>query len=292
MKKMLRWFGIGLGAVIIVALLGFAIVMVITNRRQAKRWPVTKIALTLPTDSASIARGAHLASAIGKCVDCHGEDLGGRFFLDGMPLGKFVAPNLTAGGETMGWTDGDMARAIRKGLTPDGRGLIFMPSVAYAAMGEEDLSALIAYVRQMPRVDRALPFIQFGPIGRILWATGKMELQAARDIDQSAPIPTPPPRGPTAEYGSYLVVIGGCTSCHGPDLKGGLQFGPPGTPPSQNLTQANLKGWTEADFFKALRTGVRPDGTSINPFMPWMLAGKMSNEEMKAVWAYLQGLKP
>ncbi|MEO8029574.1 MAG: cytochrome c [Gemmatimonadota bacterium] len=290
MSKILRWLGIGLGSIILVAAIGFAIAVVITEQRQSRKWPITTVAITVPTDSASIARGAHLASAIGKCVDCHGPDLGGRLFIDGMPMGKFVAPNITPGGPIASWPDADVARAIHHGIAPDGRGLVFMPADAFNGFGAEDLGSIIAYVRQVPKVERALPATKLGPIGRVLWATGKMELQAARVLDLNTPIAVPPPRAPTAAYGKYLTQVGGCTSCHGPDLKGGLQFGPPGTPPSQNLTA--LTGWTQADFEKALHNGVRPDGTMINPFMPWELAGKMTEEEMTAVWAYLQSLKP
>ncbi len=210
-----------------------------------------------------------------------------------MPLGKFVAPNLTSGGPAATWSDGDLVRAIRTGIAPDGRGLIFMPSDAFQAFGAEDLGAIVAYIRQMPKVERTLPSSRFGPIGRVLWATGKMEFQAARVVKLDGGIPVAPPRGPTAEYGRYLAETGGCTSCHGPELKGGLQFGPPGTPPSQNLTpNGDVKGWTLANFTTALRNGVRPDGTVINPFMPWRLAGKMTDEEISAVWAYLQSLQP
>jgi mono/diheme cytochrome c family protein len=291
MKKVLRWLAIALGTVVLLLVVAFAVIMLITSRRESKKWPVTPVALAVTSDSATLARGFHLVTAIGKCVDCHGEDFGGQLFLDGMPLARFAAPNLTSGGPTAGWSDGDLARAIRNGITPDGRALIFMPADAYHAMGAEDLAAVIAYVRQMPRVDRPSGGLKFGPVGRMLWATGKMEFQAARMINVEEGIPVPPPAGPTAEYGKYLAQIGGCTSCHGKDLKGGLNFGPPGTPPSQNLTpNGNVKGWTLADFTKALRNGVRPDGTVINPFMPWIRAGKMTDEEIAAVWNYLQSL--
>ncbi len=291
MKKALRWLAIGLGTLVVLLVVAFAIVMLVTSRREARRWAVTPVAITVTSDSATLARGAHLAGPIGKCIECHGEDLGGRLFLDGMPLGKFVAPNLTSGGPVANWSDGDLVRAIRNGIAPDGRGLIFMPADAFQAFGAEDLAALVAYIRQMPKVERTLPSSRFGPIGRVLWATGKMEFQAARVVKLDQGIPVAPPRGPTAEYGKYLAQTGGCTSCHGPDLKGGLQLGPPGTPPSQNLTpNGDVKGWTLANFTTALRNGVRPDGTVINPFMPWLLAGKMTDEEITAVWAYLQSL--
>lgn len=291
MKKVLRWLAIALGTLVVLLVVGFAAVMLITTRREARKWPVAPVTLTVTSDSATIARGFHLATAIGKCVDCHGEDLGGQLFLDGMPMAKFAAPNLTSGGPTAGWSDADLARAIRNGITPDGRGLIFMPADAFHAMGAEDLSALIAYVRQMPRVDRTGPGLKFGPIGRVLWATGKLEFQAARTFNVEDGIPVAPPAGPTPEYGKYLATIGGCTSCHGKNLKGGINYGPPGTPPSQNLTPGgDVKGWALADFTKALRNGVRPDGSVINPFMPWIRAGKMTDEEIAAVWAYLQSL--
>lgn len=291
MKKILKLAAISLGVVVLLAAVGYVTSVMVTRGRETKKWPVATIAITVPTDSASIAHGRHLATAIGKCVDCHGEDLGGRLFIDGMPMGRFTAPNISPGGEIASWSDADVARAIHHGVAPDGRGLVFMPADAFVRFGAEDLGALIAYVRQVPKVARTNPPTQIGPIGRVLWATGKMELQAARVIDLNAPLATMPTPGPAAEYGKYLVQVGGCTSCHGADLKGGLNFGPPGTPPSQNLTPAGLKGWREADFVKALRTGVRPDNTTINPFMPWMLAGQMTDEEMTAVWSYLQTLK-
>jgi len=288
-KKLLKWIAIGLGAVVLLAAIGYVVAVMTTKGREKKKYPVATLAITVPTDSASIAHGHHLATAIGKCVDCHGEDLGGRLFIDGMPMGKFASPNITPGGEIAAWSDADVARAIHHAVNPAGRGLIFMPADAFVAFSAEDLGALIAYVRQVPKVTRIGPTTQIGPIGRLLWATGKMELQAARVIDLNAPVAAAPPVGPTPEYGKYLAQTGGCTSCHGPNLKGGLQFGPPGTPPSQDLTA--LHDWQEADFVKALRTGVRPDGSAINTFMPWQLAGLMTDEEMTAVWSYIRTLQ-
>ena len=119
--------------------------------------------------------------------------------------------------------------------------------------------------------------------------TSRVAGKPRQETVSSAPIPAAIPPGPTPEYGRYLAVSGGCTFCHGDNLKGGLKDGPPGTPLSANLTQAGPLGqWTEADFTKALREGVRPDGSNINPFMPWRLARLMTDEEIAAVWAYLK----
>jgi cytochrome c553 len=94
-------------------------------------------------------------------------------------------------------------------------------------------------------------------------------------------------------YGKYLAVT--CTGCHGEGLSGGAIPGtPPDWPPAANLTPdeaTGLGGWTEADFFRALREGKRPDGTDLQgDFMPWKLTAKMTDDEIRALWMYLQTL--
>jgi hypothetical protein len=70
----------------------------------------------------------------------------------------------------------------------------------------------------------------------------------------------------------------------------------PGTPPdfpdSQNLTPAAIGSWQEADFFRAIREGKRPDGSVLADFMPWRTYAKMSDVELSALWAYLRTLPP
>jgi mono/diheme cytochrome c family protein len=288
MMRVLRWIGFTLAGLVALGLLAFGAITLIVRQKEAMRWDITPAPLVIPTDSASIARGEHLAVAIAKCTECHGEDMAGRTFLDGMPFGRFTSANVTPGGAVRNWSDGDWVRAVRNGVAPDGRGLIFMPSEAYAPLSSEDLGAILAWVKQLRPVSRASTSSVFGPIGKMLWSTGKVEFQAARVIDQSAPFSAAPPAGPTAEYGKYLSVVGGCTSCHGPSLAGGIKQGPPGTPPSANLTPAGLKGWTEADLFRALREGRKPDGSGINPFMPWLATQHMTDDEIRAMWNYLQ----
>jgi len=48
--------------------------------------------------------------------------------------------------------------------------------------------------------------------------------------------------------------------------------------------------WSEEEFRQALRNGIRPDGSTINPFMPWRSARRMTDEEISAVWVYLRSL--
>jgi hypothetical protein len=69
--------------------------------------------------------------------------------------------------------------------------------------------------------------------------------------------------------------------------------GPPGTPQAANLTPAGPIGaWSEEDFVRAMREGRRPDGSSLDVFMPWPLLGRMTDEELRALWLYLTGVPP
>jgi hypothetical protein len=79
--------------------------------------------------------------------------------------------------------------------------------------------------------------------------------------------------------------------CHGENLRGGLKLGPPGTPATADLTPSGpTANWSEADFRTALRRGTRPDGTAIDPFMPYRLTRLMTDAEITAIWKYLRSL--
>jgi hypothetical protein len=94
---------------------------------------------------------------------------------------------------------------------------------------------------------------------------------------------------PTVEYGKYLAETGGCTSCHTPSLAGQKM----GDVVSANLTPAGpLKSWTEADFFTAIRTGTRPDGTKLLEAMPWKEMTTLTDDELRAMWLYIRSVPP
>jgi mono/diheme cytochrome c family protein len=167
-----------------------------------------------------------------------------------------------------------------------------MPSEEYYYFSDADLGAVIAYLKTLPPVDNVLPSNELRPLGRALVAFGEIT-PSADTIDHTAPRPTAPPPGVTAAYGAYLAETGGCRGCHGPGLSGGpLPGGPPDTPVPTNISPAGIGSWTEADFFRALRTGARPDGSRIDPFMPWGYTSQMTDDEIRAVWLYLQTVPP
>jgi cytochrome c553 len=284
---------IGIAALVFVGLLLVLLlgIYAMSRSKMNRTYVIKAETLELKSDSATMAQAQHLVTAISKCVECHGEDFGGTT-MDLGPVGKFHASNLTSGkGGVAPMSNAEWIRAIRHGVRKDGHPLVFMPSSAFAAMDASDLASVIAYLKQLPQVDRELPSTQVGMLGRFLIVYKPGRLIQAEGIDHEAAVPAGVPHQPSPEYGRYLAVTGGCTYCHGDNLKGGLKEGPPGTPASADLTSTGqLANWKEEDFRQALRTGVRPDNTVINPFMPWRMTRLMTDDEIKAVWLYLKTL--
>jgi mono/diheme cytochrome c family protein len=262
----------------------------VSSYRMNQRIAFTDTAPTIPNDSATVARGQYLARAIAKCVDCHGEDLGGKVAVDAGPVGMFYGPNLTSGtgSATAALSDAEIVHGIRHGVGKDGRKLLFMPAAVWTGMSDDDVAAIVAYIRSLPAVDRASPPSVVKPLGRLLYLAGQFPLFEAELIDHTPPHRVAPPAGPDAQYGQYLANIGGCTGCHTPSLSGGHVPGtPPNFKPAANITPDGIGHYTEADFFRAMRDARRPDGSAIDPFMPTAATKLMTDDDTRAIWRYL-----
>lgn len=252
------------------------------------------VAPEIPADAASIERGRWLAEGLAQCGFCHGDDLGGRVVADLPLFGRLYAPNLTtgSGGLAGEYSDLDWVRALRHGVDRSGRSLAAMPSDQLAALADADLAAIVAYLRGVPPVDRTTPARSLGSFTRLTLVAGfAPELLAAERIDHAAPAPPPVPRGATAEYGGYLVSVGLCRACHHDDLSGGLHpLALPGEPPPADLRPTGpLAEWDEADFVRAMRTGVTPDGRRLDPtYMAWPRFAQLDDLELSAIWRYLE----
>lgn len=236
-------------------------------------------------------RGEHLHRIRG-CADCHGEDGGGAEFIDNPPMGRLWAANLTRGegGIAATYTAADWDRAVRHGVKPDGKPVMFMPAQEFWSLSDDDLAALMAYYRSIPAVDRTIPTPSPGPLARVLFLTDQLPLVPAELIDHGATRPAMPAIAPTAEYGAYLAT--GCTGCHGAGLSGGkIPGADPNWPPAKNITpddETGIGSWSQEDFATALRTGVRPNGSQINPVMPIQATRYMTDVELEAIYRYLR----
>jgi len=294
--KILKWIGIVLGSLVGLLVLAVVVLYAVGSAKWNKihgSYDVPVETISIPTDQASIARGEHIAT-ISMCKECHTEALSGQSA--GAPaLITLSVPNLTSGSGGVGATntDADWVRGIRHGVGHDGRGLVLMPARAFYYLSNEDLGALIAYLKSLPPVDHELPRTDLGPIGRVMLALGQLPPEAAAPdvtvIDHNGPRPVAPEPGVTVEYGEYLAHI--CAQCHGANLNGQIIRVEGNEYVALNLTPGGeLGSWSERDFFATMRTGVTPSNRQLNDFMPWRFFGQMTDDELKAIWMYLQSL--
>ena len=265
-----------------------AYVFYASNQRIATTYAVTPPAVAIPLgDPVAIERGRYLVHKVSLCIECHGEDLGGKVVTE-TPLTRLWGSNLTKGRGGLGtsYTDADFVRALTHGVKKNGQSVIFMPSQDYK-FTEADMGALIAYLRTVPPVDREVPEPEIGFLARALGVSNKFPLLSAEFIDHGAVALVPvADRSEAVKAGDYLISNAGCRGCHGPQLSG-----EGGMPDAANLTPVGIGAWTEADFKTAIREGRRPNGTPILPAMP-RIYQVMPDEELSKIFAYLKTLPP
>jgi len=316
LRRTLRTLVILAGIVVLLLLASVSFVLLAWDR------PVDRPAgdLHAPGDPQTLARGEYLYQTGMRCWSCHGSNgsrdrnepqAGGRLFdmsSIGPGFGRVWASNLTSDEETgLGRaTDGQIVRAIREGI--DQRGRVIFPVMAYQFyhdLGDTDVLAIVAYVRTLAPVRRDVPARELSFIAKALIAFGMIAPEAPITAAVVAPLP-----GSTVEYGRYVAwQTSGCAECHTPRfpgngqldrtrLMGGGLFAFPETGFSttgSNLTPDELTGlgrWTEAEFVTAVRTGMRPSGQVMVPFMPWPTYYAWPDEDLHAVWLYLRSLAP
>jgi cytochrome c553 len=282
--------------VLLYALLGLVVIVVLaaggmwlaSERVLAAR--ITPPPATFDATRGDVARGGHFVATVLHCTGCHRAHLDGATLVDDPMIGRLAAPNLTRGAGGIGatFTDTDFERSIRRGLAPDGTRTVVMPSQYFSALSDADLRDVIAYVRSVPPVNRSTPARSLGAIARLGLVLGKFTFDADH-IDQAAPHAAAQAPAADATYGRYLARIGSCYDCHSANLAGGKSMGD--VPPS-NITPAAIGTWSLGQFEATLRTGVDPSGRHLSHEMPWRELGKMSDQELTALYAFLKTVPP
>jgi mono/diheme cytochrome c family protein len=272
--------------------------------------------ITASSDSAVIDRGKYLAFGLSHCAGCHvpmdkikDVDNGLRIPLSGgweesLPgLGTFHAPNLTPDPETgIGkLTDKQLARAIRYGVKPDGS--LLAPFMLFQEMSDDDLTAVISFLRSQQPVKHKVEPSELEFVGRALVTFGLLK--------PTGPKFTPPKsaeRDSTIAYGKYLAnSIGNCRGCHikmdnkgrqvGADFSGGGVFPPNAFSEgygfvSPNLTPDKTTGviteWSEQQFVDRFKGGRLYKDSP----MPWGLFSHTDEVDLKALYKYFHSLEP
>ncbi|MBC8089567.1 MAG: c-type cytochrome [Phycisphaerae bacterium] len=292
--KVLRWITRGLLAIAGILVVAMAAIYARTEW-QARRIVAIppRAQLVVSNDSATLARGKHVVTTMGGCADCHGADLGGNVLVDEPLVMRLAAPNLTTGkgGVLPKYDDAALEAAIRHGVAPGGRVLRFMPSHELSGLADDHVASIIAYLRALQPVDKAVPPMTVGPLARVLAVAGQLVLFPYDRIDHAKRPPAVAPVGATPEHGQYIAA--GCIGCHGDGLSGGkIPGAPPDWPAAANITPTGIGAWSEVEFIRTIRTGVNPAGHALNPVMPWKQMAQMTDDELRALRMYLATVTP
>jgi len=307
----MKWIGITL--LVIVLLVAGAISLTIGWRPfiGPKVRPLTDRKFEVTPER--LARGKYLTQNVLDCFTCHsqrdwtkhdapsipGTEGGGQapFPFEGLP-GKVYPPNISPDKETGAgnWTDDQLARGIREGIGYDGRALFsMMPYENYGHLSDEDLASVIVYLRSLPPIHHVVPKTELiFPVKYLI-----------RSVPQPITAPVPPPDLSTAvKRGRFLARVAGCRDCHTPqkngqplpglDLAGGsVMQGPWGYVASTNITPdpSGISYYDEKLFLDVMHTGY-VKARKLAPIMPWWVHRGMTDEDLKAMFAYLRTVPP
>lgn len=285
----------GFGAIGLVALAAATLVGAAKlGDRKAQRVVDVKLqSLPLRSDAASIERGRYLFLSRG-CTECHGVDGSGKDVANDGKGFVIHAPNITPapGSVVASYTADDWERTIRHGVAPNGRPLLIMPSEDYNRFTNDDLAAMVAYLRQMPAAQGGGTVIELPLPLRAFYGLGLIR-DAAEKIDHTLPPSTPVAEAVTAEHGAYVANT--CIGCHGEGLGGGkIPGAPPEWPAAANLTPGEgsvMPLYPDAPAFVAMmRSGKRPDGSAVSPVMPFVALKEMNDTDLQALYVHLKAV--
>ena len=268
-----------------------------------------------------LERGKYLSVYVSGCIECHSqrdwntyggpvipgtEGAGGHPFTRemGMP-GQYYPPNITPAG--MGdWTDGEIFRSVTAGVSRDGRSLFpVMPYHYYGRMDKEDIYSIIAYIRTLKSIDGDVPYAESDfPMNFII-----------NLMPREPEFSTLPDTSDWVAYGKYYANAGGCIHCHTTQdergmlipemwLAGGNAYMVPtgGIVRSSNLTpdeETGIGRWSEAAWLARMTAFADSSANlpnvgpgDLNTIMSWDLHSKMTETDLKAIYRYIQTIKP
>jgi hypothetical protein len=322
MRRIIKRVLLALAAVLVLLPAGGAVFLLLLRPRVQP--PSSEEVARTPE---RLARGTYLMENLLGCVHCHsqhdhqrfglpplpGAALAGGLLLDrsfGLP-GVFQAPNITPDPDTgIGrWSDGEVIRAIREGVHRSGRALFpMMPYADMRAMSDEDLRAVVTYLRAATPVKRATHPIEVDfPVNLFV---------RAEPAPVTAPVHPPDPKN-TIAYGGYLVQLAGCRRCHTPHERGkeirdqafagGFEFPIP-TPAGRfrvvtaNITTDPATGYfgraTKAEWIGRVRSfaAIREDSPRVadglNTMMLWREYSGLSDGDLGAIYDYMKTVRP
>ena len=277
------------------------------TRRFEALYPVTAVQQAPEL----VARGEYLVYSAAACAYCHvprdqwpALDRGERLPMTGhhlfrLPFGDIYSANLTPDRATGigSRSDGELARVLRYGVRADGRAAFPLMEIH---LRDDDLAAVIAYLRSTAPVSHAVPEHDLSLFGKALMAF------AIAPVSTPVP-PGDAPSGQTVERGAYLANdVSSCVSCHtnrgddgqlvGPPFAGGQRMDVAADATrvyvTPNLTpdpeSSPIGRWDEDTFLGRFRAPRHVEGSP----MPWGAFARLTDDDLRALYRYLRSLPP
>jgi mono/diheme cytochrome c family protein len=218
MRSLFRWVRRGLAALATLVLVAYGVVYALSERTLHRTYHEPLVAIDVPADSGAIVEGRRLAQLRGCSGGCHGTEIEGQVFMDVPLLAKVIAPNLSVA--VRDYSDAEMARIIRRGVRPDGRSLVVMPSEMFSGLSDGDLGKILAYLHSVPPRPGPGREVRLGPLARLGLVLDKYQAAAQLVRGADSLVSAYPAPGDSTAAGAYLARTV-CTECHGLDLRGG-----------------------------------------------------------------------
>jgi mono/diheme cytochrome c family protein len=265
-----------------------------------------------------LARGQYLTDHVVGCTTCHTQrdwtkfsgpikpellGSGSEPFNLG-PAGMLYSKNITPAA-IGSWTDGELLRAVTQGVSKDGTPLFpLMPYPHFGAMSEDDVHAVLAYIRTLKAIEGTAPprTLSF-PLNFIVRTMPGSNTYGSR----------PSPQDKVA-YGKYMTQAALCSDCHTPidqrgtplpgmDFAGGMEFYETGyRVRSANITpdaNTGIGSWTEQQFIDKFKGFQNANNATLsekertqNTVMPITAYAGMTTEDLGAIYAYIRTVKP
>ncbi len=275
--------------------------------------------LSVIASPAQLDRGKYLSNHVTVCLNCHSqrdwtkfsgpiingtEGQGGHLYseTDGIP-GQVFTPNITPYA-LESWTDGEILRAITQGVNRSGQAMFpIMPYTSYSQLTQDDANAIVLYLRTLKPIYREIAPRKLNfPMGFFVNLSPQKAEPTVNAQDTQG-----------IKYGKYLARIAGCDHCHTPidsrgkridklTMAGGMGFNMQGAVVRSANISPDLKtgigSWSKMRFISAFvnrgSAALGPDieNGAFNTPMPWAMYEGMTDEDLAALYAYLQSIKP
>lgn len=273
--KILRLIKYMLVGLVAISLVGIGGIYAASELRLAKTYDMPVMAFDAKAFAIAPAEAERRARSM-MCADCHQK--AGQILFEADGVGRLVTPNLTRVART--YSDGELERLIRKGIKKDGTAALIMPAKTYAFLSDEDVAAIITWLRNQNEEPDAVPGgTTFGPLGRLALATEQLPFEVDH-LPKYVPV-----KGRPADAGRYLVNVV-CLHCHQLKSEHDNGFGMK-TPALATVVQ----GYRYDQFATLLATG-KPIGGREMPFMSKVSREAfafLSDAEKRAIYDYLAG---